>query len=69
MRMKESAEMHNAECYNMSIVYSTKLDATERSRIEKLELFDEFEEWDLLQSHYCLCLGRRFTDESKAVFI
>ena len=31
----------------------------ERTRIEKLEMFDEFEEWDMLQSHYCLSLGQR----------
>ena len=46
--MKEAGGMLKAECYNMSVVYSSKLDATERSRIERLELFDEFEEWDLL---------------------
>ena len=32
----------------MSVVYSSKLDAAERQRIERLEMFDEFEEWDLL---------------------
>lgn len=26
-------------------------------RIEKLELFDEFEEWHLIQSHYCFTLA------------
>jgi hypothetical protein len=47
----------------MSEVYLKKLDPAERSRIEKLEIFDEFEEWDLLQSHYCLCLGKRISDK------
>lgn len=40
--------MTEAECFNMSIVYSKKIDASERARIEKLEIFDEFEEWDML---------------------
>ncbi len=26
-------------------------------RIERLELFDEFEEWHLIQGHYCVCVG------------
>ena len=49
--------MTTAECFNMSVVYMSKLDKVERLRIEKIEIFDEFEEWELLQSHYCLCLG------------
>ena len=46
--MKDAAGMTDAECYSMNVVYSSKLDAAERSRIEKLEIFDEFEEWELL---------------------
>lgn len=50
----------------MNIVYRDRLGAdAERSRIEKLEIFDEFEEWDLLQSHYCLCLSSRGKSDSK----
>jgi hypothetical protein len=37
-----------AEGFNMNEVYNKKLDKTERLRIEKLEIFDEFEEWELL---------------------
>ena len=37
------------ECLPMTTIYRDKLnDQGEKSRIEKLELFDEFEEWDLL---------------------
>jgi len=43
----------------MSEIYAKKLEQTEKKRIEKLEIFDEFEEWELLQKHYCLCLGKR----------
>lgn len=58
-RMKETAQLPSAECYNMSEIYAKKLEQTEKKRIEKLEIFDEFEEWELLQKHYCLCLGKR----------
>jgi tRNA wybutosine-synthesizing protein 4 len=60
--MKEIAGMTSAECYNMSQIYAKKLEQTEKSRIEKLEIFDEFEEWELLQRHYCVCLGKRIAD-------
>ena len=43
----------------MDKVYTFHLDAAERIRIEKLEMFDEFEEWQLLQNHYCLTLAKR----------
>ncbi len=46
--MKEVAGMTSAECFNMSEIYTKKLDPEERKRIEKLEIFDEFEEWELL---------------------
>jgi tRNA wybutosine-synthesizing protein 4 len=39
------------------------LDAENRKRIERLEIFDEFEEWEMLQSHYCLCLGKRIEND------
>jgi len=32
----------------MDIVYRDHLDQNERKRIERIELFDEFEEWVLL---------------------
>lgn len=54
--------MATAEAYNMSVVYNKKLDEKERHRIEKIEIFDEFEEWELLQKHYCLCLGKRISN-------
>lgn len=46
-RMKESG-FTKVECFNMNKVYNEKLDANERHRIEKLEIFDEFEEWEML---------------------
>lgn len=48
------------ECLTMDKVYSERLNAdNERTRIEKLEMFDEWEEWNLLQGHYCLTLATR----------
>lgn len=60
--MKEVAGMTSSECYDMSQIYAKTLDQQEKARIEKLEIFDEFEEWELLQKHYCLCLGKRIED-------
>jgi len=46
------------ESLSMSQIYAEKLnDQGERSRIEGLEMFDEFEEWQLLQGHYCITLA------------
>ncbi|PIN22782.1 Carboxymethyl transferase [Handroanthus impetiginosus] len=43
-----------AVAWDMLKVYSTFIDAQERRRIERLELFDEFEEWYMMQEHYCV---------------
>ena len=52
----------------MTTIYRDKLNEQgEKTRIEKLELFDEFEEWDLLQSHYCICLAARKTSETSQI--
>ena len=61
--------MTEAECFDLHDVYTLKLDPTEKARIEKLEIFDEFEEWELLQSHYCICLGKRIKDAERAAQI
>ena len=46
------------ESLSMNQIYASKLNEQgEKTRIEKLEMFDEFEEWDLLQSHYCITLA------------
>lgn len=33
------------------------IDPVDRRRVERLEIFDEFEEWDLIQDHYCIALA------------
>ena len=52
----------DCECVNMNDAYYKRFDQAERARIEKIEIFDEFEEWELLQKHYCLCLGKRISN-------
>jgi hypothetical protein len=33
------------------------LDPSEKARIERLELFDEFEEWHMIQEHYSITVA------------
>ncbi|KAL2326209.1 hypothetical protein Fmac_025267 [Flemingia macrophylla] len=40
--------------WDMLRVYNDFIDPQERRRIERLELFDEFEEWYMMQEHYCV---------------
>eukprot|EP00050_Salpingoeca_kvevrii_P011409 m.15146 g.15146 ORF g.15146 m.15146 type:complete len:1016 (-) comp3415_c0_seq2:71-3118(-) len=43
--------------FDMTQLYDSILDASERERIENLELFDEFEEWHLKCYHYFVLLA------------
>ncbi|KAF5731611.1 tRNA wybutosine-synthesizing protein 4 [Tripterygium wilfordii] len=43
-----------AVAWDMLRIYSDFIEAQERRRIERLELFDEFEEWHMMQEHYCV---------------
>ncbi|KAJ3672559.1 hypothetical protein LUZ60_007280 [Juncus effusus] len=40
--------------WDMLRIYDEFIDTHERRRIERLELFDEFEEWHMMQEHYCV---------------
>jgi len=42
------------ESLDMYEIYNKVLSKTEKQRAERLEMFDEFEEWKLIQEHYCL---------------
>ena len=44
-------------CLDMGQVYRRQLDPADLARIERLEIFDEFEEWDLIQAHYCIVVA------------
>lgn len=52
----------DVEGHTMTTVYNQLLGKADKARIERIEIFDEFEEWDMLQSHYCLCLGKKFQE-------
>ncbi|CAA3000832.1 tRNA wybutosine-synthesizing 4 [Olea europaea subsp. europaea] len=61
----------SAVAWDMLKVYSNFIEAQEKHRIERLELFDEFEEWQMLQEHYCVAyaindtMGLRTSDSLK----
>ena len=46
-----------AEAADMAEVYRRVLDQTAVRAAERLEPLDEVEEWNLFQSHYCVCLA------------
>ena len=41
----------------MNEVYGGMLDRSEVARVEKLELFDELEEWHLINAHYSVAIA------------
>ncbi|KAF8820908.1 leucine carboxyl methyltransferase [Cardiosporidium cionae] len=47
----------NCIATDMNDMYDKFIDQTERQRIEKLEIFDELEEWRLIQAHYILIVA------------
>jgi len=53
----------NAQATTMFQLYNTILDKKDISRIEHLEIFDEFEEWKLIQEHYCFVLALKEENE------
>ncbi|KAG2452241.1 hypothetical protein HYH02_003268 [Chlamydomonas schloesseri] len=51
-----------ADARSMDTLYQTFLPPEERQRAERLEIFDELEEWHMIQEHYCIALGRNDRD-------
>ncbi|OQS01527.1 leucine carboxyl methyltransferase [Achlya hypogyna] len=47
----------HVECWDMNRVYYEFLPVDERKQKEHLELFDELEEYHMLQGHYCLVVA------------
>ncbi|EIE22490.1 leucine carboxyl methyltransferase family protein [Coccomyxa subellipsoidea C-169] len=46
-----------ADAKDMTTIYRAYLDPAEKRRAERLEIFDEFEEWHMIQDHYCIVLA------------
>jgi tRNA wybutosine-synthesizing protein 4 len=53
--------------WDMNKIYRTFMDAHDVRRIEKLEMFDEYEEWHLFQGHYCISMACIDTNISEGV--
>jgi tRNA wybutosine-synthesizing protein 4 len=51
-----------ARALDMNDVYRRFLPAADVKRIERLELWDEFEEWNMIQAHYCIAMACRHGD-------
>ncbi|KDO25775.1 hypothetical protein SPRG_09071 [Saprolegnia parasitica CBS 223.65] len=59
-RLTASGFTH-VECWDMNRVYYDFLPLNERKHKEHLELFDELEEYHMLQGHYCLVVAAKST--------
>jgi O-methyltransferase involved in polyketide biosynthesis len=57
VRRFREAGFASATCWDMNQIYAHFLAPAEVARIERLELFDEFEEWFLMQAHYGLVVA------------
>jgi O-methyltransferase involved in polyketide biosynthesis len=55
-RMTDLGFTHS-ESMDMNKIYSNLLDKDEVRRISKIEFFDEYEEWILIQQHYCIVVA------------
>lgn len=49
----------HVRAHTMLDVYRHALDAADRQRAERLEIFDEVEEWRLIQQHYTLVVAQK----------
>ena len=57
-RRFEQCGWSGAHAVDMNEAYGL-IDAAERTRVERLERFDEVEEWQLISSHYCVSWAHR----------
>jgi hypothetical protein len=57
-RFLESGCDLSRSCTMLS-VYNHLIPPSEKARINRIELFDEVEEWELLMNHYCVSIGIR----------
>ncbi|KAL4085663.1 hypothetical protein PRIC1_014999 [Phytophthora ramorum] len=55
-----------AQCWDMNKIYYHYLDSAERAKRERLEIFDELEEFHLLQGHYCVVVASKLASTPAA---
>ncbi|EGR27003.1 leucine carboxyl methyltransferase family protein, putative [Ichthyophthirius multifiliis] len=55
----------NVEVYSMLDVYNHYTDQKEKKRIEKIEMMDEFEEWNIMQKHYFVSLTSKYSQSAQ----
>ncbi|KAE8912553.1 hypothetical protein PF005_g11991 [Phytophthora fragariae] len=55
-----------AQCWDMNQIYYHYLDPAERAKRERLEIFDELEEFHLLQAHYCIVVASKLASTPAA---
>ena len=48
----------------MLSIYNSLIPITEKNRINRIEMLDEIEEWELLMSHYCVSMGIKGGNEA-----
>ena len=67
-RMRRCGFSH-AGCVDMNETwdYLTRRDASDVARVVRLEMFDEIEEWRLIQAHYCVAWGVNQLDGGDAL--
>lgn len=63
----KSAGWHQAVAHSMNDVWKLYIHPLEKRRVQQLEFLDELEEWELLQSHYCIAVATK-SEESTDLF-
>lgn len=57
----------NTEIEDMNTIYYEVIDTNEINRISRLEIFDEFEEYHMMQSHYFFLVSKKALGSYKDV--
>jgi tRNA wybutosine-synthesizing protein 4 len=59
-----AAGWDEAVALGMNDVWKLYFSELEKRRVQRLEFMDEFEEWELLQSHYCVAVATKKKEKS-----
>ncbi|KAL1935866.1 hypothetical protein VTP01DRAFT_5006 [Rhizomucor pusillus] len=60
---------NGAKAVDINTIHDTYLEREDISRMAKLEILDELEEWKLLAGHYCIAWAYKADEESKDDFV